>query len=734
MSAAHSFKYRTFISYSHADTKVAKWLHGALEGFRIDRDLVGRDTPVGRIPATIGPVFRDRDEFVAGQTLNEQTIAALDQSMSVVVLCSPSAARSFNVNEEVRLFKSRHPDRPVIPVILDVATQQPEKDCFPPAVGFEVAADGSVTDRPSGALAADLREAGDGKELVLAKVVARLTGIGTDDVFRRAQRAQRRRQRQWIGGLSVVALGLAGLAIWAEINRREAVRQQQIAVRNYTIATEAADALIFDLASTVRNQEGMRTETVRTILGISEHIIGRLVASSPNKPALMRRQAAMLLEFADTYAAQGDSAKQSESVAGAIAILESLAAGDTADADARRQLAIGHAKNGDIQRLRGQLGLALASYEASRTILQRLTAADPGNIDLQHQLLAANDVVGTTLMLQNKFADAKVIFESNVASLSSLVAAGASDLVRQRNLAVAHNKLGELLLVQGQKREAIDSFRRALEVSQGVAAREPGNARWQHDIASIQSRIGDIQLGMGERPGALASFQESFNVLDRLAKSDPNHAERQYDLAVARERLAQLAVDDGKLDLALQMYRENLASIVPIRDRDQSNVLFQRSTRTAHNLIGEILVKQGKADDALRSFESALAIARKLAADDPANVQSQQGVVEIAGNLAKALETKGSLGDALAYRREALAIVERLNGLQPGNREREVELVSLYGGTGVLLVQMQRKGEAKAMLAKAHAVATSLLGRTPDDKRLQTVVRDLANTMKLLER
>ena len=36
------FKYRAFLSYSHADTRWAKWLHGRLEAFRIDKELVGR--------------------------------------------------------------------------------------------------------------------------------------------------------------------------------------------------------------------------------------------------------------------------------------------------------------------------------------------------------------------------------------------------------------------------------------------------------------------------------------------------------------------------------------------------------------------------------------------------------------------------------------------------------------------------------------------------------------------
>ena len=34
-----------------------------LEGFGIDRELVGRETPMGPIPTSLRPIFRDRDDF-----------------------------------------------------------------------------------------------------------------------------------------------------------------------------------------------------------------------------------------------------------------------------------------------------------------------------------------------------------------------------------------------------------------------------------------------------------------------------------------------------------------------------------------------------------------------------------------------------------------------------------------------------------------------------------------------
>jgi hypothetical protein len=102
-------RYRAFISYSHADTKWANWLHGRLEGFRIDSDLIGRETPMGLISKTLRPIFRDRDDFTAGHSLSEQTLAALDASAALIVLSSPDAAKSHYVNEEVRLQSANNP-------------------------------------------------------------------------------------------------------------------------------------------------------------------------------------------------------------------------------------------------------------------------------------------------------------------------------------------------------------------------------------------------------------------------------------------------------------------------------------------------------------------------------------------------------------------------------------------------------------------------------------------------
>src|SRR5688572_19079353 len=158
MTEPIALKYRAFISYSHIDTNWAKWLQGKLEAFRIDKDLVGRETATGAIPKTLRPMFRDRDDFTAGDTLAEQTLEALDASQALIVICSPASAKSHYVNEELRLFKSRHPDRQVIPLIVGGTPDDPQAECFAPALKFKVAPAGEITTIPDEPLGADLRD------------------------------------------------------------------------------------------------------------------------------------------------------------------------------------------------------------------------------------------------------------------------------------------------------------------------------------------------------------------------------------------------------------------------------------------------------------------------------------------------------------------------------------------------------------------------------------------------
>lgn len=208
-----TLKYRAFLSYSHRDAAWAKWLHRALEAYRIDKDLVGRETVHGLVPKTLRPIFRDREDFPAGYSLTGQTLAALQSSEFLIVLCSPNAAQSEYVNEEIRCFKALGRATQVINVIVAGEPGDPERECFPPAVRFKVGADGAITEVREQPIAADARPQGDGKEIAKQKIVAGLLGVGLDEIMRRAERARKRRNLFRIGFASAGAVLTLGAVL-----------------------------------------------------------------------------------------------------------------------------------------------------------------------------------------------------------------------------------------------------------------------------------------------------------------------------------------------------------------------------------------------------------------------------------------------------------------------------------------------------------------------------------------
>src|SRR5262245_15364151 len=225
---ATAVKYRAFLSYSHRDKTWAQWLHTELENYRLDADLIGRDTPFGRVPKTLRPIFRDREDFSAGHSLTEQTLAALEASQFLIVLCSPNAAKSKYVNEEVRRFKEMGRSDRVIPVIIDGEPDDPDRECFPPALRFTLGPDGALTEELAEPIAADARPEGDGKTIATQKVVAGLIGIALDEVRKRQEIGWRRSTtiRTLIGVSAAVLVIVSGYLIWqaSEQSRRETAR------------------------------------------------------------------------------------------------------------------------------------------------------------------------------------------------------------------------------------------------------------------------------------------------------------------------------------------------------------------------------------------------------------------------------------------------------------------------------------------------------------------------------
>jgi hypothetical protein len=219
-----SYRYRAFISYSHADEKWASWLHRSLERFRVPRRLVIQyDLDSHRL----SPIFRDRDELSSASSLSSEIEAALAASEHLIVICSPSAAESRWVNEEIKTFQALGRSRQVLCLLVDGA----DGVCIPDALR---------ADEPLGA---DVRPGGDGKQNAKLKIIAGLLGIR----FAELKDRQARRRNQVFGvaaaGSLVVAGVMTALAVNAVLAGREAERNRLLATDALADAEQVANFL-----------------------------------------------------------------------------------------------------------------------------------------------------------------------------------------------------------------------------------------------------------------------------------------------------------------------------------------------------------------------------------------------------------------------------------------------------------------------------------------------------------
>src|SRR5262249_23776094 len=471
------------LSYAHADTAWAKWLHAALEGSRIDKDLVGRATALGRVTQMLRPVCRDREDFSGGHALTDATVAALDASAALIVICSTIAATRPAVNEEVLLFRSRHPDRPVIPVIVEGAFP----DNFPPALRCAIASDGTVTDQPVTILGPDLRESGDGKRLGLAKVLAGLIGISPDDIFRRAERARRRqaRLRKSVAGVIALLMVSGGFFAW----------------RSYETGQTLAE----------------RQATLQEI----EALVGKYTAAGANQaPGAGAGLTAAITAIANGAATDARYAQA----------LEPLKAGKPAEAEpllkAVAEETAARARNDARQAAEAYRNLGaiagLADPKRAREYYGRALEFDPDNV----QALVGSgwlEIEAGNLDTAERTYNRLILLKA--------------DTPDSREVFSARLGLGEIRLARGGLGAAMSEFRAAQAIAERATRANPGNAGWQYDLSRSYDRIGDALVAQGKLTEALASFRASLAIAERLAQADPGDADWQHNLSISYERI-----------------------------------------------------------------------------------------------------------------------------------------------------------------------------------------------------
>ena len=462
-------KYRAFISYSHRDAKWGNWLHKALETYRPPKQLVGSVTARGPVPKRLQPIFRDREELASATDLGTLLTEALEQSACQLVICSPLAARSKWVNEEILAFKRLGREDRIFCLIVGGepnATDMPgreEEECFPPALRYRLGPGGHLSSTRTEPIAADARPGKDGKENAKLKLIAGLLGVGFDALKRREQQ---RRTRRLVIFSSTATAGMvltSGLATYALVQRSVAQRQTVRAEAEAKTAKETTRFLVDLFKVSDPSEARGNTVTAREML---DKGAARVEQDLAKEPAI---QATLMDTLGTVYMGLGLYGQARPLLDSALATRRTLGGAEPI------VLA-------DTLNHRGDVLAWQADYEAAEKDYRealRLLATQPDDRRKWAALVSAQYGLGVALSDAGRYEDARASLSAALEGQRALFGEANDDTARTLK------ELAGVVAQTGDLKGAISLMQHALAVQRGLkgSAPHPALAEAINDLA-----------------------------------------------------------------------------------------------------------------------------------------------------------------------------------------------------------------------------------------------------------
>jgi tetratricopeptide (TPR) repeat protein len=669
--------YRAFLSYSHKDSVWGNWIHGALEAYRLPKELVGSATPRGQVPAKLRPIFRDRFDLAASHALGKTIDAALANSENLIVLCSPASAKSPYVNEEIRQFKSLGKTDHILALIVDGEPHDPKRECFPDALKYKVDRNGRTTSEADlEPIAADAREHADGKDLAKLKLIAGMLGIGLDEIRKREAIAERRRRRIWM----MLAGTMTGLAIVAFAGFWIAMLRTKDAERRFEIAFKAADGLVRRVNS-MQDRFGVPEPVLAAMMADAISQIDRLTQENGAASDLFRfRQAEAHLLAADLAKRRSDPAEQRTRLDNAITLLTPLAAADPDNRQGWRQ-------------------------EMANALIRRATMLWDGN----------------------ERSQALAVFASAIKITEDLAGLPTATPELHNDLATNYAIVAERTYVPGRERERLVLLQKVLGIRSKIATDFPRELEYQRAYAVALVEVGEARAALPDAPAAdLAAASQSqvaaIAILKALHEADLGNADIQQVLGTAYSKHADTLIKQRRIDDALIEYRADLALMRALSDANPQNVALQLDAAVSNSRIAIILAANGQNTPALDLYRDALSREQRVAGLDPTNSDFQERVVRRYIQIAELLRKVGDPDAAIASYRATVAFYEDLaHRMQKREDYAAMEIIQ-HALFARFLDSLGESDDALAEFRIARDLASANSGKFSDKQRIAGLI------------
>lgn len=684
---AEAAGYWAFISYSHRDAGTAARAQRWLETYRIPPWLAGSRAAGGEIPLHLKPVFRDRDELQAGADLRSTVREALGRSRYLIVVCSPDAARSAWVSQEIVEFKQLHGESRVLALIAagePFASRMPgreEEECFPAALRFALAPDGEPRGAALEPIAADLRPQGDGERLAMLKLVAGMIGVGVDELVRRD--AQRRARRMAL----VAGASVAGMVVMAMLTAN-AVQSRNEAHRQRGHAEDLIEFMLGDL-----RQKLVPVGRLDVLDAVGAKALGyyaQQASDSLDANALGRRSRALHLigEMREQRGQLEEALAAYGSAADTTAVLLQRFPGDG-------QRIFDHAQSvywvGHVAWRRGQAQSAETSFLQYRALAQELIGIDSHNVDWQLETAYANHNLGVVQLKRRNLDAALRSFSAARDTLGSFVIQRPSVA---NELAEAHGWIAKVSEAAGDFEAGIESQQRRLEVLRAMP-NAATDRRIQHQIANVSFALGRLRFDMGQAARAEADMRAAVEAMQALVASDAANMWWYSELCFYRLRWVEIERALGKLESARAHLDLTATEAARLLQGDATSLQWQISLKGLLLAQQAALAMAQRRNPPLQALEDFVATARRMEAAGKVFDSDQAEIVAtVELMLGDALHREGRRDAAVEHWK---AIVARF---QPQAENAGYPVLALLART---YLRLEQATQARVLIARIEA-------------------------------
>lgn len=554
-------KFRAFIAYSHQDEVWAKWLHKALETYRVPARLVGMKTGIGAIPHRLAPIFRDRAELPSASDLDHKVNEALDQSANLIVICSPRSATSNYVNEEIITFKGLGKADRIFCLIIDGEPNATElagreaEECFAPALRFGFAADGLPTQKRTAPIAADARRGKDGRANAKLKIIAGILDVSFDALEQREHHRHMQRMVVITSVALVAMLITTGLGIDAVIAGKAAQRRQKQ-------AEGLVDFMLGDLHDKLYKVQ--RLDLIEAVDDKTLAYFKSLPTTDVSGEALVLRVRA-LTKIGSLRLDQGHL---------------QAALADAAPTSIPQQVSYAEVLSfiGMTNWREGKLDDAQGAFESARDLLHRVQPQTPGDKDQEmlFQLATTYNNIGHVLEARGRLDAAAQEYKQMLALSLQLVSLDPAYARWSEALGAAHNNVGKLALISGDLAGAIAEYRADEIIESALSEAHPKDNDQRENLLRVRAIVGRTLALAGEVQAGMLDLEQAVDVATQLSKLDESNSNFQEDIALYIAQLSRLRRLSGDLTSAIKLTGQSIAIFSALTRQDPANAAWQR--------------------------------------------------------------------------------------------------------------------------------------------------------------